>query len=289
MSAVLIALVACTQTSQLPDRGFSFGTDHFGDTIRLAHTPTRIVSLNPTTTEILFAVGAGPRLVGRTQFDLWPDSARFVPNLGLGIRPNVEAVLAAKPDLVFLYASADNRSAAQRIRQAGITTAAFKVDRIAQFDSLTRLLGRLVGDSARGALVADTVARTLDSVRALTARLPRVRVALPVWDEPLMVIGGGSFLNDLVNIAGGENVFANSTSPSPTVSFEELLKRNPDVLLVGPESAERMRGSARWRSLPAMRSGRLLILDTAVTLRPAVRLGEGAVSLARLLHPEAVH
>lgn len=219
-------------------------------------------------------------------YSRWPDSARLVTQLGPGLRPNVEAVLAAKPDFVLLYASQDNRAAAQRLRDAGISAAAFKVDRIQQFDSLTRLLGRLIGDSARGALVADTVMRTIDSVRALTRSLPRVSVVMPSWDQPLIVIGGGSFLSELVTAAGGRNVYESLTAPSPTVSFEDVIQRNPDAVLVGPERAAIIRGSAKWRALPAIRAGRLLVLDTTLTLRPAVRLGEGAVSLARLLHPE---
>jgi ABC-type Fe3+-hydroxamate transport system substrate-binding protein len=246
----------------------------------------RIVSLNPTTTEILFALGAGARLVGRTQYDNWPDSARLVPNLGPGIRPNIEAVLGARPDLVLLYGSGDNRAAAGRLRQAGIATAAFKVDRIEQFEQLTRLLGRLIGDSARGALVADTVRRTLERARSLTRGLPRPTVVMPAWDSPLLVIGGGSFMNELVEIAGGRNVYDSSTAPSPAVAFEDIVRRDPDFVLVGPESALRLRGQSKWRALRAVRQGRFLILDTAVTMRPAVRLGEGAMSLVRLLHPE---
>jgi iron complex transport system substrate-binding protein len=285
LSLALLAL-ACSGTPRTDNRDLTtFGVDDFGDTIRLAARPTRIVSLNPTTTEILFTIGAGPRLVGRTQYDQWPDSARLVPDLGPGIRPNVEAVLGAKPDLVLLYASADNRLAARRLREAGIATAAFKVDSIAEFDRLTRLLGRLIGDSARGALVADTVMRTLDSVRAATRGLRRVTVIIPTWYEPLMVIGGGSYISELVTIAGGRNLYDSLPSPSPTVTFEDIVRRNPEFLLVGPERAQRLRTLAKWRTLPAVREGRMLVFDTATVLRPAVRIGEGAVSLAKLLHP----
>jgi ABC-type Fe3+-hydroxamate transport system substrate-binding protein len=285
---LLLALLACAPAPRT-QHPTSYGVDHFGDTIRLPERVSRIVSLNPTTTEILFTLGAGSRLVGRTQYDLWPDSARAVPDLGPGIRPNVEAVIAAKPDLVLLYGSQDNRAAARTLRDAGIATAAFKVDSIEQFDRLTRLLGRLVGDSARGALVADTVMRTLDSVRAITRGLPRISVVLPMWDEPLIVIGGGSFMSQLVAIAGGRNVYDSIPLPSPTVAFEDVVRRDPHAVLVGPERAERIRAAPKWRALRAVREGRLLIVDTARVLRPAVRLGEGAVSLARLLHPEIAH
>jgi iron complex transport system substrate-binding protein len=287
--ASCIALLTISACNAKPSadglRPTAYGTDDFGDTISLRATPTRIVSLNPTTTEILFTIGAGSRLVGRTAYDKWPDSARFVPDLGPGIRPNVEAVLGARPDLVLLYASEDNRAAARRLRDAGIATAAFKVDRIAQFDQLTRLLGRLVGDSARGALVADTVMRTLDSVRTATSGLRRPRVVIPTWYEPLMVIGGGSFMSELLTIAGGQNVYDSVAAPSPTVAFEDILRRNPEFVLVSPERAKQIQGMAKWRTLPAVREGRLLVFDTARVLRPAVRLGEGAVSFARLLHP----
>lgn len=260
--------------------------DDFGDTIVVDRRPERIVSLTPATTEILFAMGAGDRLVGRSEYDRWPDAALAVPNLGPGLRPNVEAVLAARPDLVLLYASQDNRPAARRLRSAGIMTAAFKVDRIEQFDRTTRLLGRLIGDSARGALVADTVMRTLDSVRALTRDRPRVSVVMPAYEDPLLVIGGTSFMSELVTIAGGRNVYDDIQQPSPAVTFEDIVQRNPDVVLVGPERGATLRQSPRWRALDAVRRGRVLHMDTTVVLRPAVRLGEGALSLMRLLHPE---
>lgn len=260
--------------------------DDFGDTILVDRRPDRIVSLTPATTEILFALGAGDRLVGRGEYDKWPDAALAVPDLGPGLRPNVEAVLAAKPDLVLLYASQDNRPAARRLRSAGIMTAAFKVDRIEHFDRTTRLLGRLIGDSARGALVADTVMRTLDSVRTLTRARPRVSVVLPAYEDPLLVIGGGSFMSQLVTIAGGRNVYDDVNQPSPAVTFEDVVQRNPDAVLVGPERGAKLLTSARWRALDAVRRGRVLHMDTMLVMRPAVRLGEGAVSLMRLLHPE---
>ena len=283
-----LCATACAPEPKAESPKQSYAIDDFGDTIRLVSAPSRIVSLNPTTTEILFAIGAGSRLVGRSSYDGWPAEAKQVADLGPGIKPSVEAIIAARPDLVLLYASADNRPAAQRLRNSGIATASFKVDSIAEFDRLTRLLGRLVGDSARGALVADSVMRTLDSVRVAMKDAPRVTVVIPTWHEPLMVIGGGSFMSQLVEIAGGRNVYADIASPSPTVTFEDILERNPQFVLVGPESGERIRLQSKWRALPAVRNNKLMIMDTATVLRPATRLGEGAVSLAKQLHPERI-
>ena len=286
--AWVMGISACNPKPQTPNLKQHFGLDDFADTISLAAAPQRIVSLNPTTTEILFALGAGARLVGRSSYDSWPDSARQVADVGPGIKPNVEAIIAKRPDLVLLYASADNKPAADRLRAAGIATAAFKVDSIAEFDRLTRLLGRMIGDSARGALVADTVMRTLDRVRAMTRDAPRVTVVIPTWHEPLLVIGGGSFMSQLVEIAGGRNVYDDVASPSPAVAFEDILKRNPDAVLVGPESAERIKAQSKWRTLPAVRRNRLIVFDTSTVLRPATRLGEGALSLAKQLHPDRI-
>ena len=133
----LAATLACR--SAAPAR-VSTLHDDFGRAIATSATPPRrIVSLNPTTTDILFAIGAGARMVGRSEYDVWPDSAKLIPSLGGALRPSVEAVLRAKPDLVILYASADNRGAAEQLAQAGIATVALRIDHLAQFRSATRL------------------------------------------------------------------------------------------------------------------------------------------------------
>lgn len=262
--------------------------DDFGEPIRAGTTPSRIVSLSPSTTELIFALGAGHRLVGRTRWDLFPDSARAVPDLGDGLRPNVESLLAAKPDLVVIYASADNQDAAQALRSAGVAVLALRIDLIRDFVRATELLGAVIGEEARARTVVDSVTATLDRVRHATGSLVRPTVFLHAWENPLLTIGGGSYLSELVDVAGGRNVFGDLSAPSPQISFEEVLKRNPDVLLAGPTTAGTLRSIARWRSLPAVRDGRILVMDTTLVGRPGVRLGEAAVSIAALLHPGAV-
>jgi iron complex transport system substrate-binding protein len=287
--ALIVALTALSACKAGDSHATSIVTDDFGDTIVAGPAPKRVVSLNPTTTEIVFALGLGARLVGRTHWDLYPPAAQSVPDLGSGIRPNVEAVLGAKPDLVLLYASADNRPAAARLKAAGIKTLSLKVDRIADFRRAVQLIGLLLGDSARGALVSDSVGHTLDRVRASTASLPRPTVFWHIWDAPLITIGGGSYMNELITIAGGANVYGETPATSPTVGIEDVLKRNPRYIITGPDGAAKIKADPRWSASSAVKSGRILVVDTTLVGRPGTRLGEAAVSLAALLHPEAIH
>jgi len=194
-------------------------------------------------------------------------------------------VLGARPDLVILYASEDNRPAYNRLRAAGIGVVALRIDRIEHFDRATRLLGRLTGNDAAGAQVADSVQRTLARVRDATRGLPRLRVFWRIWDAPLITIGRGSFLSQLVEIAGARNVYEDIAAPSQQVTFEDVVRRDPEFVLVGPEGSEVLGRDPAWRAVRAVREGRVRIVDTTLVGRPSVRLGEAAVHLANLLHP----
>jgi iron complex transport system substrate-binding protein len=288
MIVVVLACAPLPACERAPAAAVTRATDDFGDTIALSRPPARIVSLNPPTTEVLFAIGAGDRMVGRTEFDMWPEAARSLPNLGNGLRPNVEAVLATRPDLVVLYASDDNRDAARRLRAAGVATAAYRLDRIADFVRVTRALGIITGDSVAANATVDSVQVTLARVRASTRSRPAPTVFWPLYDQPLLAVGSGSYLNELIEIAGGRNVYGFMDAPSPRITFEDLVQRDPEVILATPTARARHLADHRWKVLRAVRDGRLLAVDSNLVLRPGPRLGEAARSLAALLHPGAV-
>jgi iron complex transport system substrate-binding protein len=259
--------------------------DDFGDTLRLTEPPRRIVSLNPATTELFFALGVGDKLVGRTHFDLYPPEAQNVQDLGSAIPPNVESVIGVRPDLVTLYASNANRDAAARFHAAGIRTLTIRLDHIADFQRTVSILGRVVGDTTTARVVIDSVTGTLNRVRTAIQAMPRRTAFWKAWDSPVIAIGGGSFLSELVEIAGGRNIYGDDPRPAFDVTIEDVVRRDPDVVFAGPESGARMRAAPAWRALRAVREGRVLIVDTMLVGRPGVRLGEAAVSLANLLHP----
>lgn len=282
--AAALALAACAGDRHVPTNA-SGPIDDFGAPIVLAPIPRRVVSLNPTTTELVFALGASSRLVGRSHWDTFPVEARTVPDLGDAIRPNVERLIAAHPDLVILYASPENRPAYDRLARAGIRTVALRIDHIAQFDRAARLLGRVLGDSATGATVADSVAATLARVRAATRGVNRPRVVWPVAEAPPIVIGGGSYMSELLDIAGATNVYGDLAAPSPVVSIEDVIARDPDLMIRGGDDLPSRAWTTTWSAVPAVRDGRVARVPTDLVARPSVQLGAAAIALARAIHP----
>jgi len=279
-------LAACERGAHAPPaRG---AVDDFGDPIAAGTAARRIVSLSPVTTEMLFAMGAGSRLVGRTHWDLYPPEARAVADLGDGMQPNVEAILGTHPDLVVLYAGNSNRGAAGQLRRAGVATLAIRNDHLADFRRSVRLLSRAVGDSLAGAVLADSVERSIGAVRARPRPAKAPTVFWFIWETPLYTIGRGSYLAELVDVAGARNVFDDLASPSPEVTLEEVARRNPDFILAGPDGAARIRGAPAWQAVPAARAGRILVVDTTLVGRPGVRLGEAARHLRALILHDTV-
>jgi ABC-type Fe3+-hydroxamate transport system substrate-binding protein len=249
----------------------------------------RIVSLNPTTTELLFALGAGDRLVGRSRWDVFPPEARAITDVGDALRPNLERVLSVKPDLVVVYESPENVAAVERLRSIGVDVLVLRIDLLADLRRAFDTLGVLLGDTAQARLVRDTVFASLDRVRAATQGLDRPSVFIHVWDSPIITVGSGSFLTELVYIAGGSNVYADIKGPSATVGLEDIVRRDPAYVLAGPITAQHVRSDPQWRAVPAVRAGRIAVFDTMKVGRPSVRVGEAALSLARLLHPGRIH
>lgn len=260
--------------------------DDLGDSVA-AGPARRIVSLNPVATELLVAAGYLDRIVGRTHWDLYPPAAAAIPDLGNGISPNVEAVVGAHPDLVILYATAGNARAAATLRAAGVRTLAIRTDRIADLARFAGAFATVTGDSSVRA-VADTALATVEAVRRLPRIEPAPRVVWHMGGPSLYVAGHGSFMGELIGVAGGVNVFDDVDAPSPQVSVEEVARRKPDVVLAGPVTARQMAASPAWQAVRAVRDGHVAVYDTALVARPGIRIGEAARHVRALL-AGAVH
>jgi len=271
----LLLLAGCRDPAPPAAAGL---TDDAGVALRIATPPRRIVSLIPATTELVFALGAGDRLVGRTSWCDFPAEALAVPDLGNGIGPNIEAVVAARPDLVLLYKSGSNRSAAEQLRSFGLATLELATDRMEDFDRITRLLGVALGKSVEAESLVVRTARDLDSASVLPSSRPTVFIL--AWDRPPMTLGRGSFLSEILERAGARNLFDDLATSSAPISIEAVASRNPDFVLVSGSGEPAIAERVEWQAVPAVRNRRFLRIDGSEFNRPSPRIGDAVRRLA---------
>jgi ABC-type Fe3+-hydroxamate transport system substrate-binding protein len=208
-----------------------------------------------------------------------------VPDLGDGFPPAVEIVAAARPDLVLLYHSAGNASAAERLRQLGIPVLRLRTDRLADVARAARLLGRASGAARAGDSVAATLEAELARERATAGRgeAGGIPVLLLAWDQPVIALGTGSFVSELVGLAGGRNVFADVAAPSAPVSLEAIAAREPTVVILAGSEMPGLERRPEWRVLRAIRERRVVRLNQSASNRPSPRAPQAVRSLrARL-------
>ena len=268
--ALTFAALACAEPAPAFHHAATV-VDDAGDSIAVRVPATRVVSLIPATTELLFAIGAGSAVVGRTQWCDHPPAARRVTDLGPGINPNLEAVLSVRPDLVILYNSAQHAAVAARLRELGIPALRLNTDALADVGRIGTLLGRLTGhprgaDSVRAAFDTALAAATAEAADG-----PRPKVLLLVWEQPPMTLGRGSFLSELVERAGGENLFADLSASSAPVSIEAVSARDPDLILTAAAGPAGIATRPEWQAVRAVRERRFLHISGTEYDRPGPR------------------
>jgi iron complex transport system substrate-binding protein len=259
-------------------------------------TPARrIISLVPSATEMLFAMGAGSRVAAVSSFDHYPPTVEGLPRVGALVDPDVERILSLRPDLVVTYASQTDLVA--QMKRAGIGVYLYRHGSLADITAVMRDLGRRVGFAAAADSAATEVERQLAEVHASVARRPRPRALLVIGREPqslrgLNVSGGYGFLHDLVELAGGDNVFGDVKRESMMVSTEILLARKPEVIIELHYAERASQGEeARERNvwnllpgLPAVKAGRVYLLYGGELVVPGPRVVSTAKAFARALH-----
>jgi len=279
----LSLFAACNREASPRAAGPSI-TDDWGRTVTLAAPALRVVSLAPATTELVFALGAGDRLVGRTTWCDYPAAAAAVTDVGNGIGPNVEAITAQRPDLVLLYPSESNRAALGQLEQLGIAVAALEQDAIAEWRATSRKVAALLGREAAADSMLALLDRRLDSVVVGPGPgFPRVFIA--VGANPPIAIGRGSFVSELFELAGARNAFDDITGPSAVVSLEAVVAKAPDlVVILGPDSARHdVRRRPGWAAIPAVRGGHIIAVDGSELNRPSPRLPDAVARLKAAL------
>jgi iron complex transport system substrate-binding protein len=281
-----VALLAVT-----PARAAVSAIDDEGATVTLDRPAMRIVSLAPHATELLYAAGAGERIVGVLSTSDWPPEARAKPRIGDAHHLDMERIVALAPDLVVTWPySATGEVATLRAR--GVPVFITNPTTIAGIGTDIERLGVLAGTEARAAERVREFQAKLERLGARRAVSQPVRVFYEIWNEPLYSIGGKHLISEAIRLCGGKNVFATLALPAPEVSVESVLAARPDAIIAGTDGAVRpawLDDWKRWPILPAVAQGHLYTVDANLLHRPGPRFLDGMEALCAALDAARRH
>ena len=262
-------------------------------------SPARIISLVPSVAEMLFALGEGRRLVGVSSYDRFPLEVSKIPRVGGLVDPDVERILALRPDLVVLYTT--QTELVQRLDRAGIPYFSYVHRALPDISVTVRAIGARIGLADRANSLASEMDRSLAAIRSATSRLPHPTTLLVFGRDPaslrnVYASGGYGFLHDMLDVAGGTNVFGDVKQESVQVSTEQLLARRPEVIIElrygdSLATADIPKELLAWNvlaSVPAVRNHRIHALVGDEFVVPGPRVVEATRKLAHTLHPDAV-
>lgn len=249
----------------------------------------RVVSLAPSVTETLFALGFGDRVVGVTTYCDYPAAAKRLPKIGGFINPSLEAIAAARPDLVIGVRDSSHPVKTKEIENLGIKVVLISVTSLNDILNSFRSIARLLGRPEAGDKLAHKVTRQFEEVKKRVAPVPRRSTLLAVGLRPLVAVGGKNFIDELISLAGGDNIAGNAAQPWLNLPDEYVVAKAPQVIIQAGMGSDRGTSAKYWgdlQSIPAVKEGRVYSYPSDKILRPGPRLGEGLEEIARLVHPE---
>jgi len=270
-------------------------TDDLGRDVTVGTKPQRIISLAPSNTEILFAVGAGEQLVGVTSYCNYPQEAQTREQIG-GFSAetiSVEKIVALEPDLV-LSAGKIHETVSEALERAGITAYAVDAETFDQVYASIETIGRITGHNEEATHLAAQMKERMAAVESEVAEIPdeeRPTVFWETWDDPLMTASPATFAGQMIEKGGGVNLFADVTQPYAEISIEEVIQRNPDVIM-GPDThgedltIDQVATRPGWETIKAVQDGRIYVFDGDITSRAGPRIVDGLEMIARALHPD---
>lgn len=291
---MIFVLTACQNTAEDMDKqvGDSLKLiDMNGKPIELGNLPKRIVSLSPSNTEIVFALGAGSKLVGVTSFCDYPNEALSIEKIGDFEGPNIEMIKKVQPDVILagVYIQEDIVIALENLGIPVITTEASDFKGI--YDSIT-LIGKLVDREDKAEEIINDMKKTIDDIKSKTKDLNMPNVFYVAWFEPLITAGQGTFINDVIEISGAKNI-AEGVEGWTEYSAEELIKQNPDMVIAALHannegiSKEDLLDSSILKNLECVKSGNIYIMkDDNLISRPAPRIVEAVKEMTNAIHKD---
>lgn len=268
-------------------------TDGAGRQVEVKETPKRVISLAPSNTEIVFALGAGNLLVGVDEYSDYPEEAKRITRVGGFANPNIELIVSLKPDLIL--ADDMHRKILDQLAKAGCPVIMLSASSIADVENNIRLAGKVLRRNAEAESVVSQIESRLSKVKDRVKAVPedkRVKVFYEVYSDPIMTVGPKTLIHQLILAAGGRNVAEDAATDYPRYSPEAVVKKNPDVIVFplfhGSESltVEKVKARPGWSAISAVARNRVYPIDANIISRPGPRIADAVETLAKLFYPD---
>lgn len=281
VSVLSSAALAQPQSSQMPLTVI----DDRDITVTLTEPATRIISLAPSMTELLFSLGAGENIVGVVEYSNFPEAAQALPIVGRYDRLDIERILSLQPDLIISWQSGNPRGAVQQLQEMGYPVYTAEPSTVQSIAGTLNRLGTLTGRSERASALSATINNAVTQYQSTYSDAEPISVFYQVWHNPIISVGGGELINDMVSLCGGENIFAD-LPVGPAVNLEDIITRRPQVILASgasPERPEWLDLWKQWPSIPAVQANHLYSLPPDHVQRHSMRALQGLEQMCQLI------
>ena len=265
--------------------------DEVGREVTFPFPPKRIVSLAPNITEILFSLGLDEEIVGVSIHCNFPEKAKTKVRVGSYISLDFEKITSLKPDLIIATGAGNTREMVDRLEKLGFQTYTIYPKNFNDILKSIGHIGEVVNREKEARGIIEGLRKRSQRVIELTKGLSRPKVFIQIGDAPIVTVGKGSFADDLIRLASGENIAGKEKEVYPRFGMEEILKRSPEVIVISSMNPKGdyqkiLEQWTRWKTIPAVKNGRIHLIDSDLLDRPSPRIIDGLEELARVLHPE---
>lgn len=248
--------------------------DDHGQDIRRSHFSHRIISLSPSITELVYAAGAGDKLVGADLYSNYPDAVKSVPRIGDASNLDLERIVALKPDLVIAWRSGSGAMDIRRLERLGLNVAATEASSLEDVPRLLRMIGKWAGTSTQAESAAQVYENELRYIRDSYAGREKIRVVQLIWRQPLMTVNGNHIISDIISICGGVNLFASAPTLTAVIGMENLLEAHPQAIVssVSSQVDEREIRLESWIGGSAMEGSDVIFIHSDLIHRQTPRI-----------------
>jgi iron complex transport system substrate-binding protein len=254
--------------------------------ITLTANAGRIISLAPNLTELLYSAGAGNRIVATVSYSDYPESAREIPRIGDAHNVDIESIIALQPDLVVLWQSGNNPAVHQKLINTGLKVYQSEPDTVEGIGTTIQRFGVLAGTEAVANRVSREFHEDIESIRKRYAGKVRIRVFYQFWDRPIYTINGRHLISRIIELCGGENVYAGLSALTPQISTEAVLDANPEIIIASGRDEQRpdwLDGWLNWPEITAVRTGQLYFIPPELIQRHTIRITHGARMMCEVI------